>query len=84
MGRHKDIMYSSRTRYNIYMYQPLRAWKKRAYEALMKLPDPILRRTRSASCATNLPIMPKATILHLIYQQKTYEGDATDYDFSAT
>ena len=30
LARHKDIMYSSRTRYNTDMYQRLRAWKNRA------------------------------------------------------
>jgi NTE family protein len=28
--------------------------------------------------------MPEITILHLIYQQKAYEGHAKDYDFSGT
>ena len=28
--------------------------------------------------------MPEITILHIIYQQKAYEGHAKDYEFSAT
>ena len=28
--------------------------------------------------------MPEATILQIIYQQKSYEGDAKDYEFSGT
>ena len=28
--------------------------------------------------------LPDITILHLIYQQKAYEGHAKDYDFSGT
>ena len=28
--------------------------------------------------------MPEITILHLIYQQKAYEGDAKDHEFSGT
>jgi NTE family protein len=83
LARHKDIMYSSRTRYNTDMYQRLRAWKNRAYEALAKLPDHLLtddeRRLRD-----ELADMPNIAILHLIYQQKAYEGDAKDYDFSGT
>jgi NTE family protein len=83
LGRHKDIMYSSRTRYNTDMYQRLREWKTRAYEALVKLPDEQLsdeeRRLRD-----ELAAMPEITILHLIYQQKAYEGHAKDYDFSGT
>ena len=30
-----------------------------------------------------LSILPQATILQLIYQQKSYEGNARDYEFSA-
>ncbi|HLH12855.1 MAG TPA: patatin-like phospholipase family protein [Methylovirgula sp.] len=83
LGRHKDIMYSSRTRYNTDMYKRLREWKTRTYEALAKLPDEKLsdeeRRLRD-----ELAEMPEITILHLIYQQKAYEGHAKDYDFSGT
>jgi NTE family protein len=83
LGRHKDIMYSSRTRYNTDMYQRLREWKSRAYQALAKVPDDQLsdedRRLRD-----ELAEMPDITILHLIYQQKAYEGHAKDYDFSGT
>ena len=28
--------------------------------------------------------MPEITILHLIYQQMAYEGEAKDYEFSGT
>ena len=28
--------------------------------------------------------MPETTILHIIYQQKAYEGHAKDYEFSGT
>ena len=83
LGRHKDIMYSSRTRYNTDMYQRLRMWKNHTYEALAKMPDHLLndddRRLRD-----ELADMPDITILHLIYQQKAYEGHAKDYDFSGT
>jgi NTE family protein len=65
------------------MYQRLREWKTRAYEALVKLPEDLLtdedRRLRD-----ELADMPDMTILHLIYQQKAYEGHAKDYDFSGT
>jgi NTE family protein len=83
MARHKDIMYSSRTRYNTDMYQRLRAWKNRAYEALAKLPDHSLT-DDERKLRDELAEMPNIAILHLIYQQKAYEGDAKDYDFSGT
>src|SRR6202000_1381472 len=39
MGRHKDIMYSSRTRQVTDMFQRLQRWKTRAYEALLLVPE---------------------------------------------
>ncbi len=83
LARHKDIMYSSRTRYNTDMYQRLRTWKNRAYEALAKLPDQSLT-DDERKLRDELADMPNIAILHLIYQQKAYEGDAKDYDFSGT
>ncbi|MEJ0051262.1 MAG: patatin-like phospholipase family protein [Methylovirgula sp.] len=83
LARHKDIMYSSRTRYNTDMYQRLRTWKNRAYEALAKLPDQSLT-DDERKLRNELADMPNIAILHLIYQQKAYEGDAKDYDFSGT
>jgi len=83
LARHKDIMYSSRTRYNTDVYRRLHTWKRRLYQALTKVPDEQLsdeeRRLRD-----ELADLPEITILHLIYQQKAYEGHAKDYEFSAT
>jgi NTE family protein len=83
MARHKDIMYSSRTRHNTDVYRRLHSWKTRLYQALAKVPVDALseeeRRMRD-----ELADLPEITILHLIYQQKAYEGHAKDYEFSAT
>jgi len=83
MARHKDIMYSSRTRYNTDVYRRLHTWKSKLYQALLKVPEDKLtdeeRRLRD-----DLANLPEITILHLIYQQKAYEGHAKDYEFSAT
>jgi len=83
MARHKDIMYSSRTRYTTDVYRRIHTWKKRLAKALAKIPDDRLsddeRRMRH-----ELADLPEITILHLIYQQKAYEGHAKDYEFSAT
>jgi NTE family protein len=82
MARHKDIMYSSRTRYNTDTYRRMHVWKTRLHQALAKVPDEALtdaeRRMRD-----QLADLPEITILHLIYQQKAYEGHAKDYEFSA-
>jgi NTE family protein len=83
MARHKDIMYSSRTRHNTDVYRRLHTWKTCLYQALAKVPVEALsddeRRMRD-----DLADLPEITILHLIYQQKAYEGHAKDYEFSAT
>src|ERR1700735_1837675 len=39
MGRHKDIMYSSRTRYNTDVFRRLQKWKTLCYQALTKVPE---------------------------------------------
>jgi NTE family protein len=82
-ARQKDIMYSSRTRNTTDMHQRLQRWKKRAYEALLKVPDADLTDEERVMKA-KLADLPEATILQLIYQQRTYEGDAKDYEFSGT
>jgi len=83
MARHKDIMYSSRTRYNTDVYRRLHNWKTKLYQALAKVSEDALsddeRRLRA-----DLADLPEITILHLIYQQKAYEGHAKDYEFSGT
>ena len=42
MARHKDIMYSSRTRYNTDVYRRLHGWKTKLYQALAKVPEDAL------------------------------------------
>jgi NTE family protein len=83
MGRHKDIMYSSRTRQMTDMFQRLQRWKTRAYHALLKVPDADLTDEERAM-RDKLAKLPALTILQLIYQQQSYEGNAKDYEFSRT
>jgi NTE family protein len=83
MARQKDIIYSSRTRNTTDMYRRLQRWKKRAYQALSKVPDDQLTEEERAM-RDKLATLPEHTILQLIYQQKAYEGDAKDYEFSST
>ncbi|WP_027579658.1 patatin-like phospholipase family protein [Bradyrhizobium sp. Ai1a-2] len=83
MARHKDIMYSSRTRYNTDMYRKTHNLRARLYKALSKIPDEQLsaeeRELRDSNSA-----LPSIAILQLIYQQKAYEGHAKDHEFSGT
>ena len=81
LGRHKDIMYSSRTRGVTDNFARLQRWKTRAYEALVKVPEEQLSEEQRAM-RDKLSSLPQATILQLIYQQKSYEGNARDYEFS--
>ncbi|MCW6508817.1 patatin-like phospholipase family protein [Lichenifustis flavocetrariae] len=82
-ARQKDIMYSSRTRNTTDMFSRLQRWKKRTYQALLKVPEELLTEDERAM-RDKLASSPEMTILQLIYQQKSYEGDAKDYEFSGT
>jgi NTE family protein len=83
LGRHKDIMYSSRTRYNTDMFRKLQKWKRRTHAALARIPEDKLSDDEKR-WMVELDNLPEMTILHLIYQQKAYEGHAKDHEFSGT
>lgn len=83
MGRHKDIMYSSRTRYNTDVYRRLDGWRRRLHSALSRVSEELLT-PQEKILRDRLAHLPEITILHLIYQQKAYEGHAKDYEFSGT
>jgi NTE family protein len=82
MSRHKDIMYSSRTRLTTDLYRNMHALKGELYNALKKIPKNDLT-PEEKTRLEKLSDLPELTILHLIYQQKAYEGHAKDYEFSA-
>src|SRR5262249_13158764 len=83
MARHKDIMYSSRTRHNTDVYRRLHSWKTLLYQAPAKVPNEALSEDER-KMRDDLADLPEIMILHLIYQQRAYEGHAKDYEFSAT
>ncbi len=82
-GRHKDIMYSSRTRENTDQFRKLHGVKRRLAAALAKVPAE-LRDDEDERLLRELSCMATVNIVHLIYQQKSYEGHAKDYEFSGT
>jgi NTE family protein len=82
-SRHKDIVYSSRTRHNTDVYKKMNNLKASLYKALLKVPDHELS-AEEHETREKLKHLSGITILQLIYQQKAYEGDSKDYDFSAT
>jgi len=83
MSRHKDIVYSSRTRHNTDIYKRMNNLKADYYKALLKIPEEQLS-DQERTMRDHLQHLPGITILQMIYQQKAYEGDSKDYDFSAT
>jgi NTE family protein len=83
LARHKDIMYSSRTRYNTDVYRRIHNWQIKLRDALARIPDDQLT-DDDRKLKSELNRLPDITILQLIYQQKAYEGHAKDYEFSGT
>ena len=83
MGRQKDILYSSRTRYNTDVFRRVHMWKTRLRAALLKMPAELMSE-EDKRLLEELEHQPEMAIFQLIYQQKPYEGHAKDYEFSAT
>jgi NTE family protein len=83
MARHKDIMYSSRTRYNTDVYRRIHNWKTRLRQALAKVPGDQLT-AEERELKQHLSDLPDIAVIHLIYQQKVYEAHDKDYEFSGT
>jgi NTE family protein len=81
MSRAKDIQYSSRTRTTTSHFLETHRLKQALYEALSMLPDDRLTDVQRAQ-KTELARLPEINIMQLIYQQKAWEGDAKDYEFS--
>nr|WP_246462168.1 patatin-like phospholipase family protein [Mesorhizobium sangaii] len=83
LSRHKDIMYSSRTRQNTDNFQRIHALKMKLLDALKRVPSELLREGERELIAdySNAGVV---NIVHLIYQHKGYEGHAKDYEFSGT
>jgi NTE family protein len=82
-GRAKDISYSSRTRMATGIYRQIHSLHTELRQALEKIPPELLTEEEQKR-KTQLSTLPKTTLLHLIYQQKAYEGFSTDHEFSPT
>lgn len=83
LARHKDIMYSSRTRNNTDTFRRMHNLRLRLLQALLRLPQESLTEEDRVFLAS-MEDVPQINIVHLIYQQKIYESDAKDYEFSGT
>lgn len=82
MSRHKDIMYSSRTRNTTDMFRQFQALKLKLRDALLRVEPGALTDADRAFLAS-IADVPQINILQLIYQQNRNEGQARDYEFSA-
>jgi NTE family protein len=83
LARHKDIMYSSRTRHNTDVYRKTHNLKAALFKALSRIPEDQLS-DEERQLKAGIGNLPEIAILQLIYQQKAYEGDAKDHEFSGT
>jgi NTE family protein len=81
LSRQKDILYSSRTRTTTDHFLQTHRLKQALHEALEMIPEDRLTEEQRAK-KHELSRLPEINIMQLIYQQKAYEGDAKDYEFS--
>ncbi len=81
LSRQKDIQYSSRTRFITDHFLQTHRLRQGLRDALNMIPDEQLSEEQRRTKA-ELAHLSEINILHLIYQQKAYEGDAKDYEFS--
>jgi NTE family protein len=79
--RQKDILYSSRTRYNSNMGAQVVNTKKAIRSLLDKLPEDLKDDAEVAHLRRVTKVAP-IDIVHLIYRQAAYELESKDYEFS--
>ena len=81
LAREKDIRYSSRTRLTTDRYKEVCALEQQVRSLLARVPDEKLteaERRRKAALSS----LPRLSILQMVYEQRAYEGEVKDYDFS--
>ena len=83
LSRHKDIMYSSRTRQNTDNFKRIHGMKMKLLHALQRVPREQLT-PEELAMIEDYSQAGVVNIVHLIYQHKNYEGHAKDYEFSGT
>jgi NTE family protein len=83
LARQKDIQYSSRTRLITDYFMERNRQQGLIRSLLGRLPEAELS-DEERDLKRQLARLPEIAILHLIYQQRVYEGQAKDYEFSGT
>jgi NTE family protein len=81
--RQKDILYSSRTRYNSNMAAGMGNARKAIHDALSRLPGELRDDPAMRQLCESLRTAP-TDIVHLIYRKAAYELESKDYEFSRT
>lgn len=79
--RQKDILYSSRTRYNSNMAAEVANTRKALCDLLKRLPRRLKDDASVRHLAESMRMAP-TDIVHLIYRQASYELESKDYEFS--
>jgi NTE family protein len=79
--RQKDILYSSRTRYNSDVAAKISKARADVRALLAKLPDE-LKNDDIVRRLTDAVMRAPTDIVHLIYRQASYELESKDYEFS--
>lgn len=80
--RHKDILYSSRTRLNTDVAKRERRLQQAVERLLDRLPEDLKRDPDVQFILANARRPAPLSIVHLIYRQKNYETQTKDYEFS--
>ena len=81
LQRHKDILYSSRTRYVTDRAKALRNSLQAVRELIEQLP-PRFRHDPRLEILNEMTASAPVDIVHLIYRNKRYELESKDYEFS--
>lgn len=81
LTRHKEIVYSSRTRANSDRARLLQQMRNTLAVMLQKLPDE-LRTGPEFEILNSASARKVYNLIHLIYRAREYEGDSKDYEFS--
>lgn len=81
LKRQKDIMYSSRTRFNSNMMAEITNTRKAIRDLLAKLPEEFRDDDEVLHLAEVVRSAP-IDLVHLIYRQGKYELESKDYEFS--
>ena len=80
-ARHKDIVYSSRTRAATDQYKEAQKLRIAIANLMKQLPDE-LRHSENAKILQQQADEKVCNIVHLIYRARSYEGIAKDFEFS--